>query len=70
MLFLTYSPTQFESALRPGINTVCNPTTKLNWAAKRLTKLGQRIISLMQQHWLPQTQGFMPAGAYTDTSSF
>ena len=69
MLFLTYSPTQFESALRPGIKKVCNPTTKLNWAAKRLTKLGQRVIGLMQQHWPPQTQRFMPVGACTDTSS-
>jgi hypothetical protein len=56
MLILAYSPTQFESALSPGTNTACSPTTKLTWAVKRLTKLGQRIIGLMQQHWPPRTQ--------------
>jgi len=43
---IPYSLTQFEFALRPGINTACNAVTRLIFVAKRLTKLGQRIIGL------------------------
>jgi hypothetical protein len=47
------SPTQFDSALRPGAKIVCIAITRLSFAVRRLTKLGQRIMGLKQQHWFP-----------------
>jgi hypothetical protein len=52
-LMYPYSPTQFESALRPGIKTVWHASASVNLVRTLLTNLGQRIIGLVQQHWPP-----------------
>jgi hypothetical protein len=53
---IPYSLTQFDSALSPGINTACAAATRLIFVAKRLTKLGQRIIGLKATTLAPVNQ--------------